>query len=76
LRLARDALWRWRLAGVFAICGDRKNHRQDAGAMNNLRSSPTRFLALQRSGLWLEMKGKRTKIYRGFPTMICPARRI
>jgi hypothetical protein len=25
-------LWRWRLAGGFAMCGNDKNRRRDAGA--------------------------------------------
>jgi len=54
----RDTSWRRRLAGDFATCGDSKNRRRDAGATKSLRSLPSLWLALHRSGLWPEISGK------------------
>jgi len=48
---ARDALWRRRLAGVLAVCGDLKNRRRDAGATKTLRSLLNRRLAFHRLGM-------------------------
>ena len=35
--MARDVLWRWRLAGGLAMCGGQENRRRDAGATKTLR---------------------------------------
>jgi hypothetical protein len=49
--MARDSLWRGRLAGVLAPWGSRKNRRRDAGATKNRRSLLGRWVGFHRSGM-------------------------
>jgi len=57
MSLARDVLWRRRLAGVFVMGGGRKNRRRDAGATKNLRLSANQMDHISPIGIVMRNEG-------------------